>query len=89
MASSGFFSPTSEITMSASFSAAPVFSSTEPMNAPSMITMPMEVNVPEKPAPMTLARPEIFVPSSSTLSTSGMPAMMPRTSEMPMMDRNG
>jgi len=46
-------------------------------------------NVPEKPAPMTLARPLIFVPSSRVLSTIGIPAMMPRTSEMHMIETNG
>ena len=78
MASSGFFSPTREMTMSASFSAAPVFSSTEPMKAPRMMTMPMEVKVPEKPAPMTPG-----------ISRRGMPARIARTREMPMIARKG
>ena len=38
--------------MSASFSAAPVFSSTVPMIVPKMMTMPMLLNVPLKPTPI-------------------------------------
>ena len=64
--------------MSASFSAAPVFSSTVPMKAPRIITLPMDVNVPEKPAPM--------MPG---ISVSLMPATIASRSETPMIARNG
>ena len=89
IASCGCFSPTSRITISASFSAAPVFSSTVPMKAPRMITIPMEVNVPEKPEPITDGSPLTLLPSSRVLSTSGMPAMIPSSRETPMIARNG
>ena len=89
MATSGCFLPTSETTMSASLSAPPVASSTAPTSAPRMMTMPMLVNVLEKPEPMTEAMPSVFVPSSATRSTSGMPATRPNTSEMSMMEMNG
>ena len=78
IASWGFFSPTSLITISASFSAAPVFSRTVPMNAPRMITIPMEVKVPEKPAPMTPGIP-----------VSGIPATIASSREIPMIARKG
>ena len=65
MASSGWFLPTIWITISASFSAAPVFSRIVPMSAPRMITIPILVNVPEKPCPITFARPSVTVPSSA------------------------
>ena len=65
MASSGWFLPTIWITISASFSAAPVFSRIVPMSAPRIITIPILVNVPEKPCPMTFARPSVTVPSSA------------------------
>ena len=64
MARTGWFLPTSLMTMSASFSAAPVCSRILPIRAPRMMTIPILENVPEKPAPMTDARPETFVPSS-------------------------
>ena len=89
MAISGCFLPTSLTTMSASLNAPPVASRMEPTSAPRMMTMPMLVNVPEKPAPMTDAMPETFVPSSSVWSTSGMPATRPNTSETSMMEMNG
>lgn len=38
-----------------------------------MITMPMLENVPEKPAPMTLAMPLTVLPSASVVLTSGIP----------------
>ena len=38
---------------------------------------------------MTVARPETVVPSSPTLSTIGIPAAMPSTREMSMMEMNG
>ena len=75
--------------MSASFSAPPVFSSTVPIIAPRMMTMPMLVNVPEKPCPMTVARPCCTAPPSSLWSTSGIPAMSPSPSETSMMEMNG
>ena len=64
-AMTGLSLPTSRITISASFSAAPVFSSTVPIIAPRMMTMPMLVNVPENPCPMTVARPYCTAPLSS------------------------
>ena len=88
-ASSGRFFPTTRMTISASFNAAPVASRIVPMSAPRMMTMPMLVNVPEKPEPMTLASPGVTVPSAAVLFTSGTPATSPSTSEMPMMERNG
>ena len=53
----GLLLPTRRIIISASFSAPPVFSNTVPIIAPRMMTMPMLVNVPEKPCPITVARP--------------------------------
>ena len=78
MASCGFFSPTRRITISASFRAAPVFSSTVPMKAPRMMTIPMEVKVPEKPEPMTPG-----------ISFSGMPATMASNREIAIIARKG
>ena len=49
MARTGFFSPTRLMTMSASFRAAPVCSRMLPIRAPRIITIPMDVKVPEKP----------------------------------------
>ena len=49
IASSGCFLPTSRTTQSDILSAAPDTSSSVPTSAPRMITMPMLVNVPEKP----------------------------------------
>ena len=43
------------------------------------MTIPMLENVPEKPAPITLARPLTVVPSYTVLSTIGIPAHMPET----------
>ena len=77
-ASSGFFWPTMRTTRSASLRAAPVFSRIVPISAPRMMTMPMEVKVPEKPEPIT-----------SAILVSGMPASSARMSEMPMIARNG
>ena len=57
IARAGRFLPTALITMSASFNAAPVFSRMEPMSAPKIITIPILVKVPEKPAPITLTMP--------------------------------
>ena len=54
-----------------------------------MITMPMLENVPEKPAPMTLAMPLTVLPSASVVLTSGIPAIRPNTREMAMIARNG
>ena len=64
--------------MSASFRAAPVCSRTVPIRAPRMMTMPMELKVPEKPAPMTPA-----------ISPRGIPARRARIRETLMMDRKG
>ena len=75
-ASSGRFFPTTRMTISASFNAAPVTSRIVPMSAPRMMTMPMLVNVPEKPAPMTLASPGVTAPSAAVLFTSGTPATL-------------
>ena len=88
-ASTGLFLPTSLITISASLKAAPVFSSMVPINAPSMITIPILENVPANPAPITLARPCIFVPSSKVLSTKGIPATSPKISDIHIIDING
>ena len=89
IARTGFFFPTRLMTMSASFRAAPVCSRMLPIRAPSIITIPILENVPEKPWPMTFARPLRTVPSSRVVSTSGMPAITPRTREMHMMETNG
>lgn len=89
IANTGLFFPTSFITISASFNAAPVFSRTELTNSPKMITMPILEKVPENPAPITLARPLIFVPSSSVLSTNGIPATRPNRREINIIARNG
>ena len=89
IASSGRFFPTSLITMSASLNAAPVASRILPISAPKIITMPMLVNVPEKPAPITFAIPWILVPSAAVLSTSGIPATSPRSREMVMIEMKG
>ena len=78
MASSGFFWPTSLTTISASFRAAPVFSRMLPIRAPRIITIPMELKVPEKPAPITFA-----------ISPRGIPAIRARSRETPMMARKG
>ena len=64
-AMTGLSLPTSRIIISASFRAPPVFSSTVPIIAPRMMTMPMLVNVPENPCPMTVARPCCTAPLSS------------------------
>ena len=56
-ATTGLLLPTRRIIISASFSAPPVFSNTVPIIAPRMMTMPMLVNVPENPCPITVARP--------------------------------
>ena len=74
----GFFSPTRRITKSASLKAAPVFSSTAPMKAPNMITIPMEVNVEEKPEPI--------IPG---MSFKGSPASKASTSDIAMIARKG
>ena len=74
----GFFSPTRRITKSASLKAAPVFSSTAPMKAPKMITIPMDVNVDEKPDPITPG-----------MSFNGSPASRASTSDIAMMARKG
>ena len=89
MASSGLFFPTTLITISASLSAAPVFSRTEPINAPSMITIPMLLNVPEKPAPITVGIPETFVPSALTVSTNGIPANIARIIDTTIIAKKG
>ena len=36
----------------------------EPIKAPRMMTIPMELKVPEKPAPMTDAIPDLVTPST-------------------------
>jgi len=54
-----------------------------------MITIPILEKVPENPAPITLARPCIFVPSSNVLSTSGIPATSPKISDIHIIDING
>ena len=64
-AMTGFVLPTRRIIMSASFNAPPVFSSTVPIIAPRIMTMPMLVKVPEKPCPIMVARPCCTVPFSS------------------------
>ena len=78
MARVGCFSPTRRMTMSASFNAAPVFSSTAPMKAPRMMTMPIDVKVAAKPLPMT--------PGTCF---SGIPASSASTSEISRIARNG
>ena len=78
IASAGRFCPTRRMTRSASFSAAPVFSSTAPMKAPKMMTIPMEVNVDANPLPITPG-----------ICFSGIPASSASTSEMSRMARNG
>ena len=78
MAASGCFFPTILTTQSAILSAAPVFSSRMPTSAPRMMTMPMEVNVPLKPAPIT-----------SAICVRSIPATMARIRETPMMERKG
>lgn len=75
--------------MSASFSAAPVFSRMEPISAPRMITMPILLKVPEKPAPMTVGMPEMVVPSTFFTSVIGIPAISANTTDTAMMARNG
>ena len=89
MASSGCFLPTSFTTMSASLKAPPVASSTAPMSAPRMMTMPMLVKMLEKPLPMTEAIPGVTVPSAAVVFTSGMPAASPKASETSMIETNG
>ena len=78
IASAGRFCPTRRMTRSASFSAAPVFSSTAPMKAPRMMTIPMEVNVDANPLPITPG-----------ICFSGIPASRARTSEISRMAKNG
>ena len=76
--------------MSASFNAAPVFSRIVPINAPRIITIPMLVNVPEKPCPITFASPSVFtVPSASVTFVSGIPATRPSINEIAIIARNG
>jgi len=65
-------------TISASFNAPPVFSRTVPMSAPKMMTMPIDENVPENPAPIM---PGIFL--------IGIPTMSASRRETPMSARNG
>ena len=65
MASSGRLCPTSFTTMSASFSAAPVFSSTVPMIVPKMMTMPMLLNVPLKPTPIIAGILDRSIPATT------------------------
>ena len=77
MASSGRFFPTSLTTVSAIFSAAPVFSSRLPTRAPRMMTMPMLVKVPEKPWPMMVG-----------ICTSSIPATMASSRETSIRLRN-
>jgi hypothetical protein len=89
MASSGCFLPTSFTTLSAIFRAAPVFSSSVPTSAPKMMTMPMLLNVPLNPAPITSAMPSTAVPSAAVYLYSGMPAISPKINATPMMERNG
>ena len=88
-AMTGLSLPTRWIIISASFKAPPVFSSTVPIIAPRMMTMPMLVNVPENPCPMTVARPYCIVPSASLWSMSGMPATSPSASATNMIEING
>lgn len=78
IASSGFFFHTSVTTTSAILSAAPVFSSRVPTSAPKIITMPILVNVPEKPAPITPG-----------MSLSGIPAITPKIRDTAIIDRKG
>jgi len=59
-------------------SAAPVFSSRVPTSAPKIMTMPMLLNVPEKPSPMVFGS-----------SAMGTPAIIPKTSDTVMIERNG
>ena len=89
IARTGCFLPTILITMSASLRAAPVCSRMLPIRAPRIITIPMEVKVPEKPCPITVAIPALVVPSSSLMSAIGIPAIRPRTSEINMIEMNG
>ena len=78
MASSGFFLPTSLTTQSDILRAAPVTSSRIPTRAPRMITMPMLVKVPEKPAPITPG-----------MSAKAMSDTRASRRETPIMERNG
>ena len=54
-----------------------------------MITIPILLKVPENPAPITVGIPDTFVPSGFTVSTNGIPAIMARISDTPMIARNG
>jgi len=78
MASCGCLRPTSRTTISASFSAAPVFSKIVPMRAPRMMTIPMLLKIPLKPEPMTPG-----------MSFRGRPMTMARSRETPISARNG
>ena len=78
IASSGRFCPTSFTTISASFSAAPVFSSTVPIIVPKIITIPILLNVPLKPTPIIAG-----------ILDRSMPATIARTKEMLISAKNG
>jgi hypothetical protein len=54
-----------------------------------MMTIPMDVKVPEKPCPMTVAMPDLVEPSSSLVSTMGMPAIRPSRRDIHMMETKG
>ena len=88
IASSGCFLPTILITISASLSAAPVFSRTEPIKAPKIITIPILLNVPENPCPITVGIPATVFPST-VLSTNGIPARIARIRDTPMIAKKG
>ena len=78
------FFPTSRTTQSAILSAAPVFSKRAPTSAPIMMTMPMLLKVPAKPALTTSA-----IPRTLPVLTKGMPPIMPKITETVKMDRKG
>jgi hypothetical protein len=54
-----------------------------------MITIPMELNVLEKPAPITDGIPDVVLPSSLTVSTNGIPARIARIRDTPIIAKNG
>ena len=60
-----------------------------PIKAPRIITIPILVNVPENPAPITLAMPCVTLPSSAVTFTSGIPAISPRIRDTVIIERNG
>src|SRR5699024_6281836 len=70
IATSGRFSPTKFITISANFIAAPVFSKIFPIKAPNIITIAILENVPEKPSPITFGISLIGMPTTIAIITA-------------------